>query len=422
MGKTVGLLILAIVLPLSSLASDVFIVPAVPTTQTAVTLHVTGGSIRACPPTNATFAIHGKDIVVTLHPSPYGSPWGCYFDPSPYDVPVFLGLLAPGRYRVLVTVYESPSPPLLFDVSDAAPPFNIAPRVFPISGGTFFLWFPPWACPPSSDCFRPTITFDDLPVTISADGRTMTAPPHAPGPVDVHVVVPGAFDAHSFGFVRYFDPAAPPDPQTFARVLFPVLYSGPGAYSSGWSTEGTIAGATWYEPVFWRNVTTHGFVSTGSAPLDPALQYPNGFLVYPAHTNADWLGYSLRVRNAGTSFGTDIPVVPEESFASGVGFHNVPVVPGSRTTLRIYALKTAAPNTVYVHLARGGKYTYTAVTLSQPTMETPAFAIIPDLDAAFPLSSAPTMDIDLGDDNASSKYWALVTVTTNDTQQVTVIR
>jgi hypothetical protein len=87
-----------------------------------------------------------------------------------------------------------------------------------------------------------------------------------------------------------------------------------------------------------------------------------------------------------------------------------------------YALNTDTPNTVYLYVTRGGKYTYTAVTLSQPTIESPAFAIIPDLDAAFPSSSAPTMDIDLGDSNASSKFWALVTVTTNDTQQVTVIR
>src|SRR3977135_4223349 len=79
MGKTAALIILAIGLaiglPLSALAqNDVFIVPAVPTSQTAVTLHVTGGSASACPPTNANFAILGNhDIVVTLNLSPYSS-------------------------------------------------------------------------------------------------------------------------------------------------------------------------------------------------------------------------------------------------------------------------------------------------------------------------------------------------------------
>lgn len=419
MSRVAAFVVLALALPVAVAASDsVYIEPMAPTSLNVTVLHVAGGP-GICSPYGPFVTFHGNDINVALTASPIV--FSCYILQETFDVQIPLGALAPGSYRVSVQISGVAYGSTAFDVADGTPPFFVTPQLFPIGGGTFSLYVDSVSCR-QSICFARAVAFDKVSVTdLKVDGPASgTAPPHAPGPVTVSVLYDGGYEQHSFGSVRYYDPNLPPDHDTFERVLFPIVYSGPGAYGSEWTTEATIKSPN-FEPQFWRDVAAHSIAPAGFAPLDPTLQYPQGLIVHPARSSSRWLSYTLRVRETThpSSYGTDLPVVPEASFTGTMHFYNVPVVAGARTTLRVYALDSGASSEVYVSVTRSGKYLSAHLPLSQATPESPAFAIVPDLDAAFP-SPGESMDIEVS--NSQSPIWALITVTTNDTQRVTVIR
>lgn len=419
MSRVAAVIFLALVFPVAAAAGNsVYVEPVAPTSLNVILLHVAGGP-GICSPSGPFVTFHGNDINVALTASPIV--FSCYILQETFDVRIPLGALAPGSYRVSVQISGTAYGSTAFDVADGTPPFFFTPRLFKIGGGTFSLYVDSVSCR-QSICFPRAVTFDNVSVTdLKVDGPASgTAPPHAPGPVTVSVLYDGGYEQHSFGGVRYYDPNLPPEPDTFERVLFPIVYSGPGAYGSAWTTEATIKSSD-FEPQFWRDVAAHPIAPAGFAPLDPTLQYPQGLIVHPARSSSPWLSYTLRVRETKhpSSYGTDLPVVPEASFTGSMHFYNVPVVPGTRTTLRAYALDSGPSAEVYVSVTRSGKYLAAYLPLSQPTPDSPAFAIIPDLDAAFP-AQAESMDIEVS--SLQSPIWALITVTTNDTQQVTVIR
>src|SRR5262249_42072959 len=122
MRLTAGCL-LAISVSVVALAEPaVYIVPAAPTTQTAITLHIVGIAGVGCPPSNPVAAWHGNDVDVSLTSTIF-SPFWCFLYHTTFDVPLFLGLLPAGSYRASVRIDGQPYGSVAFDVAEALPPF-----------------------------------------------------------------------------------------------------------------------------------------------------------------------------------------------------------------------------------------------------------------------------------------------------------
>ncbi|HUP65868.1 MAG TPA: IPT/TIG domain-containing protein [Thermoanaerobaculia bacterium] len=244
-------------------------------------------------------------------------------------------------------------------VRPAAGPFVVQPATAAKEGGTTVRITGQSIAPCSSiPCAAPTVRFGGVPALrvsiLDANRIDAVAPPHAAGLVDVEVVPPGgSVIAFPKGFF-YYDPAADPDPSVFERVLLPVMFEGPGAVGSLWTTEATI----YNDATFGIEVVN---VLPGSCPpadggcppeipADATLrfqpadlgQWHQGYLLAVPREIAPELRYGLHIRDLtrqAEAFGTEIDVVRDWKTRSGrVVLVDIPTDGRFRRTLRVYDL------------------------------------------------------------------------------------
>jgi hypothetical protein len=233
------------------------------------------------------------------------------------------------------------------------------------------------------------------------------------------------------------------------RVLLPVAIQGevPGAFGSRWVSELVITN-TGLTPAEIGGSIDYG--CWGIVPCMPpslparATAYPRpelltegipaGFLFL--HSGADALAIHLRVQDVSRqaqTWGTEVPVVREsDAFTTVVHLQDVPVTPGFRQLLRIYGFDGGAvrirvyrivPTTQFPDRAQPdellGEH---AVALPSPAFglkNVPAYAQI-DL-ADLPASDATRVRLEIESATEGLKFWAMVSVTNNETQHVTLI-
>jgi len=146
-----------------------------------------------------------------------------------------------------------------------------------------------------------------------------------------------------------------------------------------------------------------------------------GRIVFVPKGAFDRIAASLRVADLSRStqsFGTRIPIVPEREFRSDfLALVDIPMSANFRNTLRIYSLD---PQTS-VHL-RVINYNSTAIESERDfdlrdavDMFHPAYAQLSD----FVPSGRARIEIEPR--TPGKRIWAFVTVTNNDTQQITVV-
>jgi len=145
-------------------------------------------------------------------------------------------------------------------------------------------------------------------------------------------------------------------------------------------------------------------------PADCAVK--TGRIFWTRKGDGASLALNLRVADVSreaTSHGTEIPVVRANEFSTdGVGLLGIPTDPRFRITLRIYSLdRTDQPvRLVGISFVRD-------VRLSTPAdIFEPAYAEVSDL----PRTATRLLVISPG-----TRIWAFITVTNNDTQQITTI-
>ena len=256
-----------------------------------------------------------------------------------------------------------------------------------------------------------------------------------------------------------------PSIETDRVLLVPVFFFGPGAHGSQWETSVSLASTsentvTMPVPVL---ADPHDGCGPPTGQIEQHVRYflcsgyssPSGLLLYvPYQILEDQLNVQARVRDltrAASSAGTEIPVVRESDFTvHDILLLDIPSDARFRTNLRIYGgMMYFSAESRFIH--PGGKVfleihdsrdlrsfpPLVQATLELSAPETvsgsahfvrPAYYSIGDLVAAYPqLATVPSYTIrirpaqPLTSPPVDLTIWAFVTITNNETQEVTTV-
>jgi len=436
-----------IALPLSAqILSTIDFDPPQPDSSMPVQAHLAGVNPDACAPSNPVAHVNGSAITIVVE-SRRGP---CLLVPTPWGERVDLGRLAPGEYDVSVmTAAHLILGTSHLSVSDADQPFDVLPSVAEATGGRALQLKvsigEPLCAPSAVACAEvESVTIGGKAAQFNvADGRTIVAvaPAHAPGPAVVEVKLQG-MAAMDFTAFRYFDGNAPPDPAAFDRVLFPVFFSGPGAFGSFWVTSAAIENRANGFVGEWRTVTEdpsipclsplpcRGPVHPGAAAYAATAIFsrPQGLLYFPERRNAASLRYALHIRDTSRSaqdLGTQIPVVTPRQTTYDISLLDIPTDARYRRTLRIFdidAVERSVTVTVLPmgELAAGETFTVALSTgCAEPLCDTPAFASVNLDPIVAKFSTASAVRVHVSSPMHDARLFAVATVTNNDTQHVT---
>jgi IPT/TIG domain-containing protein len=279
----------------------------------------------------------------------------------------------------------------------------------------------------------PEVLFDGVPATAVTvvDAHTLTAvtPPHAEGAVVIQLRMNGA-SVDSFPYFAYIRPRE--------ATLIPFAAETPGGFGARWTTDiavfndsdETISltpnycfGIGAYFPC-----TSDLVVPPHSTFKVPLRGFPEMYL-YPPIDVRDKLHFSVRVRDASRDdTGTEIPVVPLSSYRDKrTVLVNVPVSDRVRSVLRVY--DTGNPMTVQIYDEVSGDLLTQRFSgfRSFPTDSPLQFSF-----SFFDVLSDPAVRghnrvrIEIDETNpgpipAPVRLWAMLTLTDNATQRVTVL-
>jgi hypothetical protein len=281
------------------------------------------------------------------------------------------------------------------------------------------------------------------------------APPHPAGTVDVTLTTG---DARTTTAAKAFTYLAAPE-SGWQMLLLPIYLDAeiPGAYGSRWKTDlwtrnnGTAAAAL----APW--VCPDGFACPAIFPLTYSLQpgeslhnlpvprrpagSPPARLLYINRTSAEEVSLNLRVfdlSRATLNGGTELPLVREDDFrTTTANLLNVPLDTRFRKMLRIYEMRAAGEafpmSTFRVRIydqVEGTKATLlsetTVTALSTQSgsfRDAPAYGQIADLtEGISAVGDQPgSLRVQVEPLTEGSRYWAMVSVTNLDTQQITII-
>jgi hypothetical protein len=291
----------------------------------------------------------------------------------------------------------------------------------------------------------------DVPDTSGNPTVHIISPPHDAGPVTITVAGPlqPPVVAGTFTYV-----APKQSPLTnYERVLIPVTIDPRipvnGAAGSRWTTELVARNvAPYYGNALFGNPDCKLLAPAAEACLldiglqsktavnlsDPVhSQFPFGLILWLQKGITDTTTFSLRLRDisrAAVDAGTDIHVVRESDLVSVAQLLNVPIDHTSRAALRVYDLggpPFPASIGIYVYrpnesvpiASRGVNFAYPSGG-SAPAYS--GFFTIDDLAREFPQLAERTYVIEVETSRAPEKtMWAMVSITNNETQHVTMI-
>jgi hypothetical protein len=266
------------------------------------------------------------------------------------------------------------------------------------------------------------------------------APPQPAGSVDVTVSITGvATPVVLPNAYRYQSRSN----EEVDRILLPVAASGPGPNAARFETEILITN-TGDEavPVGGAAIPCCLGISPPPIPLVPphttrtftdfllpASPYTGAFINVPSRMARDVIT-KVRVHDTSrdaSSFGVEIPAVSDLDFAASVRLTGIPTDARFRSTLRVYAYdaRNFGPVTLRVRDNADGSLLATVpVALSAlPFAEDliPASAQL-SLDAIIaPLRNHPRLRIDIADSDAVRPIWGFVSITNNQTQEITLV-
>ena len=316
---------------------------------------------------------------------------------------------------------------------------SVAPGSGPLSGGTAvtirgggFV-----TCPICSPSLPPDVFFGFERATsvqlVDANTLIATTPVHFPGTFEVRVTQfdGSATSPNAFTFVGDITDA-------FERILLPI-FSPPlhGAFGSEFHTIATV-GVDASRPISIYGIDTN--CTTIDPPLFPENPFPiapridhsllpacsrwPGRFFYVPKDQAGSVTFNDRVTDVTrTAFsnGTEIPVVRSNRFTTGrLTFLGVPIDGRYRNALRIYSTSP-----VIVFVSQAGQQPIPVQLQAGPSDFEPAYALFTNfLVPIDPLSSSTirvTVDPPAVATSNPPPIWAFITVTNNDTQQITTI-
>jgi hypothetical protein len=425
--------------------------PPAPTSQTAVTITVSGVWGDGCPPRQASAMLSGRRILVTLFPSQTPCPIIPVM-PVPFRVSAFVGTLAAGTYEVEVLV-PTTTLPLTFAettllVRDAEPELEVRPSVVQALPATVRIRGNGiGTCPPNvSPCIPPVleVAFNG---TKSTQVRIINAD-------EIEALVPGILGTRVITVAVTADDGRPwetegalilaspnglYDPQAFERILIPVILEGPGAFGAQWITDAWIENAEDYDVRFFRApfaTLPCGIPEGCDVPPIPKRstrriesQWPTGVFIYPERGADVRLNVLVRdLSRQAEALGTEVPVVREDDWKSGkFGLLNVPADPRFRVSLRVYFEENPQFGFFFLPVR------ITRMTDDISIVETtigldfahngiiPAAGFIADIGTQLGIPAGTPLRIEVGPAPGGVKIWGFASVTNNTTQHVTVI-
>lgn len=332
--------------------------------------------------------------------------------------------------------------------------YSSSPISGPTAGGTRVVIFGEGLdIPPNFACILPCpplVAFGD--VEVAAVEHTyvrvvVITPPHPHGVVDLtlrtadgrSIIVRGGFSFIGNGEERY------------APVLLPLLVNRtPGAHGSLWETELWIRNrgaenlvlAPWpcesqaCPAIFPLTKTLAPNESVRNIPplSDPPSAVP-GRILYVTRARIANASFRLRladVSRTALSWGTEIPVIREESFRTKASeLIGVPMDPNFRSSLRIYEMSPLASSAFRLSFfeQQSGVSAEPLLTMQVKAVASntaefrvePGYAQILDLSPLLTGTKESQLRILIEPLTAGSRYWAFVAVTNNVTQQVTTV-
>jgi hypothetical protein len=267
------------------------------------------------------------------------------------------------------------------------------------------------------------------------------APPHAAGSVDVTVSIAGVPNPFVLTNAYRYHSRSIDDVE---RILLPVAASGPGPNSARFETEILITNAGDESvPVSGAAVLWNSGISPPPVPgvsphttrtftdsLYQAYAHTGAFIYVPARLARDVI---TKVRIHDTSrddaaFGVEMPAVSDLDFAATVRLTGIPTDARFRSTLRVYAYdaRNFGPVTLRVRDNADGTLLATVpVALNAPSQgEEDLFpaAAQRSLDSIIaPLRGHARLRIDIADSDAVRPIWGFISITNNQTQEITVV-
>lgn len=236
---------------------------------------------------------------------------------------------------------------------------------------------------------------------------------------------------------------------TYTRFLLPVYADAiPGANGSRWLTTGWVVNHGTTEAQIIPRALCGVVLCTlsgplhpkeGPLPIEPMITDARAVLMHVDMAHASDVQIAVRVRDLakGDSAGTELPVVPESDFSSSaISLLNVPVKPGYRVALRVYGLPESGDPEVeirYYRMPTSDPFRSTSVVLQTERRRLevfgfiggyrlePSIAFLGNLQARPEIGYEENIWISITPVTPGLRIWAFATVTSNVTQQVTVI-
>ncbi len=413
--------------------------------HTPLTAVVVATSPGVCIPLGGKSSISGSTITLTVIP---GSS-SCPAVPITWSQPVFIGTLAPGRYDVITTFGSEQFDTRSIFIADADPPFQIVENVGVTNGirAPVTIFAPPGA---KESMVAATVTFDEVPamvVSMVGDRVVVIPPLHAPGAATVKLTFPSGAAYTSIGGFRYVDLGMPRDRAAHEAILIPLVFAGDGAFGSSWTTDlwvhndtpfnisqldGPFASVVCVAPPCLQPLYAN---RTMKLDVPPSFSpFPHGRIMYVPRGSGAGLHFDLRVHDTkrqGETHGVAIPVVRERDLRDrAFSLLDVPGDAQYRARLRIYSIDpqpdsslASSPFIRLFTMSDNALVGQQAFTLSDRDADTPAYAEL-DLDPLIRAATKPgpyRVEVDLPIPTVSPSYWGFVSITNNQTQNVTVV-
>jgi hypothetical protein len=423
MKLTLSVLLLALAGPLQAGTAKFIFTPPVADTHTSVDVFLHGIWPTGNGPKVSSVTISGSQIAIRLAshtgnaPTPYAVQWSST---------AHLGILAGGVYDVSATItlpsgnaLPADHTTLIVRDDDSA---YLFPNVVPIGGGQVIVDLSGQPDPFHRDAVG-TVSVDGGPFVNPDSGIYLTVASHTAGTVAMKVKTVNGVTYDVPAAITFFDPVAPPDPALFEPFLFPVSFSGDGAFSSRWSTVNTLHV---FVPHFFRTPVPCDVCDPTLPMVLKTTNAPSGQLLW-AVRGYGFLAGSSNVRELTRGTITRVPVLREKDLLRfSASFLEVPRVAHARTMLRVWILGSTNSETLnIIASSRAKSATLSSALFAIRTANDQALfatldisALLDQVDDGGPISVSVRSNAPDPDDE---RMWALLSITDNVTQQTTIV-
>ena len=290
------------------------------------------------------------------------------------------------------------------------------------------------------DCRDWGVRFGDVPATnvLRTEKGLIGVVPLNPGS-DVTVELPDRTsitfeDGWHFGLT---------DPASYERIMFPVNFTGRGAHGSDWHSDIVIRNdapiTVGTMPLFWGNPAIPTLpspepVEPGGKGNFPEVARDGGAYLYVPRGLESSFSYASHIvdrSRSTTDLGTEVPVVRAKDTANEIKLLEVPVDPRYRAKLRVYdfdgdndsrallTLRNPLTKSVLMTMWLELEGSPVCGGISPCFPDRPSFGVI-DLEQLPQLTGVELVDVTLQGGTNDTRLWAFVSVTSNDTQSVTL--